>query len=131
MIWFVSSAAFVNHGGHMQHLYFFQTFTSTTIWDKTLSFFNIQDGKTYKILGLFVEFAGLVVAVGLLQLDTKWIEEDSCAEYKLKIQMCLRQEKDRVSHYLHSSSGKNLDHTLPSVVLLSVSLINFHDPSPA
>ncbi|KAF9608401.1 hypothetical protein IFM89_009767 [Coptis chinensis] len=48
---------------------------------------------------------------------TKWIEEDSCPEYMLKIQMCLRQQKDRVSHYLHSSSGKNMLYRVQDGVL--------------
>ncbi|KAI5680407.1 hypothetical protein M9H77_01634 [Catharanthus roseus] len=33
-----------------------------------------------------------------------WIVEDSCPDYMMKAEECLRKEKDRVSHYLHSSS---------------------------
>ncbi|CAM8989792.1 hypothetical protein QQ045_008861 [Rhodiola kirilowii] len=33
-----------------------------------------------------------------------WILEDSCPDYMLKAEECLKREKDRVGHYLHSSS---------------------------
>ncbi|KAF9619381.1 hypothetical protein IFM89_006568 [Coptis chinensis] len=36
----------------------------------------------------------------------KWIEEDYCELYILKVEECLRLEKDRVLSYLHSSKGK-------------------------
>ncbi|KAJ3669563.1 hypothetical protein LUZ60_011513 [Juncus effusus] len=39
---------------------------------------------------------------------TNWIVEDSCPDYMLKAEECLRREKDRVSHYLHSSSESKL-----------------------
>ncbi|PPR98488.1 hypothetical protein GOBAR_AA22188 [Gossypium barbadense] len=38
---------------------------------------------------------------------SSWIEEDSCPEYMLKAK-CLRKERERVSHYLHSSSETKL-----------------------
>ncbi|WCJ33588.1 Cullin family protein [Euphorbia peplus] len=37
-----------------------------------------------------------------------WISEDSCAHYLFKSEECLNQEKDRVSHYLHSSTEPKL-----------------------
>ncbi|KAM7501267.1 hypothetical protein LguiB_000171 [Lonicera macranthoides] len=37
-----------------------------------------------------------------------WIVEDSCPDYMLKAEECLRKEKDRVAHYLHSSSEPKL-----------------------
>ncbi|KAJ7977521.1 cullin 1 [Quillaja saponaria] len=37
-----------------------------------------------------------------------WILEDSCPGYMLKAEECLRRERDRVSHYLHSSSEQKL-----------------------
>lgn len=37
-----------------------------------------------------------------------WIVEDSCPEYMLKAEECLQKEKDRVSHYLHSSTETKL-----------------------
>ncbi|PIA61546.1 hypothetical protein AQUCO_00300814v1 [Aquilegia coerulea] len=37
-----------------------------------------------------------------------WIEEDSCPDYMLKAEECLKREKDRVAHYLHSSSETKL-----------------------
>jgi hypothetical protein len=38
-----------------------------------------------------------------------WIlEEDSCPDYMIKAEECLRREKERVAHYLHSSSEQKL-----------------------
>nr|ABK23135.1 unknown [Picea sitchensis] len=37
-----------------------------------------------------------------------WILEDSCPDYMLKIEECLKQERERVAHYLHSSSEQKL-----------------------
>ncbi|XP_060668932.1 cullin-1 [Ziziphus jujuba] len=39
---------------------------------------------------------------------SNWILADSCPDYMLKAEECLRREKDRVSHYLHSSSEPKL-----------------------
>ncbi|KAF5207697.1 Cullin-1 [Thalictrum thalictroides] len=39
---------------------------------------------------------------------SSWIEEDSCPDYMLKAEECLKREKDRVAHYLHSSSETKL-----------------------
>ncbi|GAB2265216.1 hypothetical protein Dimus_000284 [Dionaea muscipula] len=39
---------------------------------------------------------------------SNWILEDSCPDYMLKAEECLRREKERVSHYLHSSSEPKL-----------------------
>ncbi|XP_050376012.1 cullin-1-like isoform X2 [Argentina anserina] len=39
---------------------------------------------------------------------SNWILEDSCPDYMLKAKECLRRERDRVSHYLHSSSEQKL-----------------------
>ncbi|TYH58428.1 hypothetical protein ES332_D08G152700v1 [Gossypium tomentosum] len=39
---------------------------------------------------------------------SKWIEEDSCPDYLLKSEECLKKEVDRVSSYLHSSSETKL-----------------------
>ncbi|EPS64542.1 hypothetical protein M569_10237, partial [Genlisea aurea] len=35
---------------------------------------------------------------------SNWIVDDSCPDYLLKAEDCLKREKERVSHYLHSSS---------------------------
>ncbi|GJU43004.1 cullin-1-like protein isoform X2 [Tanacetum coccineum] len=35
---------------------------------------------------------------------SNWIKEDSCPDYMLKAEDCLKKENDRVDHYLHSSS---------------------------
>nr|GEY14245.1 cullin-1 [Tanacetum cinerariifolium] len=39
---------------------------------------------------------------------SNWILEDSCPDYMLKAEECLKREKDRVNHYLHSSSEPKL-----------------------
>ncbi|WMV10144.1 hypothetical protein MTR67_003529 [Solanum verrucosum] len=39
---------------------------------------------------------------------SNWILEDSYPDYMLKAEKCLKREKDRVSHYLHSSSVTKL-----------------------
>ncbi|KAK9153137.1 hypothetical protein Sjap_000617 [Stephania japonica] len=39
---------------------------------------------------------------------SNWILEDSCPAYMKKVEDCLKREKDRVSHYLHSSSEQKL-----------------------
>ncbi|KAJ7542027.1 hypothetical protein O6H91_10G086500 [Diphasiastrum complanatum] len=39
---------------------------------------------------------------------SSWIEEDSCPDYMLKAEECLRREKERVGHYLHASSEQKL-----------------------
>ncbi|CAA2985391.1 cullin-1 isoform X1 [Olea europaea subsp. europaea] len=39
---------------------------------------------------------------------SNWILEDSCPDYMLKAEECLKREKDRVSRYLHSSSETKL-----------------------
>ncbi|CAM6123481.1 unnamed protein product [Calypogeia fissa] len=37
-----------------------------------------------------------------------WIEEDSCPDYMLKAEECLKREKERVGHYLHANSEPKL-----------------------
>ncbi|CAJ1878959.1 unnamed protein product [Sphenostylis stenocarpa] len=39
---------------------------------------------------------------------TDWIEIDSCPDYMLKAEDCLRRERDRVAHYLHYSTEQKL-----------------------
>ncbi|KAL4576447.1 hypothetical protein LXL04_012540 [Taraxacum kok-saghyz] len=39
---------------------------------------------------------------------SNWILQDSCPDYMLKAEECLKREKDRVSHYLHFSSEPKL-----------------------
>ncbi|CAL0309630.1 unnamed protein product [Lupinus luteus] len=39
---------------------------------------------------------------------SNWILEDSCPDYMLKAEECLKREKDRVAHYLHSTSEPKL-----------------------
>ena len=39
---------------------------------------------------------------------SSWIMEDSCPDYMVKAEECLKSERERVSHYLHSSSEQKL-----------------------
>ncbi|XP_055832836.1 cullin-1-like [Solanum dulcamara] len=39
---------------------------------------------------------------------SSWIVEDSYSDYMLKVEECLKKEKERVSHYLHVSSETKL-----------------------
>ncbi|KAL0876809.1 hypothetical protein Bca101_026514 [Brassica carinata] len=39
---------------------------------------------------------------------SSWIEEDSCPDYMLKSEECLKKKRERVTHYLHSSSEPKL-----------------------
>ncbi|XP_074345657.1 cullin-1-like [Apium graveolens] len=39
---------------------------------------------------------------------SKWISEDSCPDYMIKVEESLKKEKERVSHYLHSSTEPKL-----------------------
>ena len=38
----------------------------------------------------------------------RWIMEDSCPDYMVKAEECLKSEKERVSHCLNSSSEQKL-----------------------
>ncbi|KAL1372521.1 hypothetical protein HN51_002661 [Arachis hypogaea] len=42
------------------------------------------------------------------QKASNWILEDSCPDYMLKAEECLKREKDRVAQYLHFSSEPKL-----------------------
>lgn len=47
-----------------------------------------------------------------------WIAEDSCPEYMVKAEECLRAEEDRVQHYLHiSTKPKLLEQARPGHLL--------------
>lgn len=47
-----------------------------------------------------------------------WIlEEDSCAHYMIKATECLRCEKERVAHYLHSNIEQKLLEKVESEIL--------------
>ncbi|XP_049412004.1 cullin-1-like [Solanum stenotomum] len=48
-----------------------------------------------------------------------WIVEDSCPEYMLKAEECLQKERDRVSHYLHSSTETKLLEKMQNQVLIT------------
>ncbi|KAK9083871.1 hypothetical protein Scep_030342 [Stephania cephalantha] len=49
---------------------------------------------------------------------SNWILEDSCPDYMQKAEDCLKREKDRVSHYLHSSSEQKLLEKVQNELLL-------------
>lgn len=49
---------------------------------------------------------------------SSWIREDSCPEYMQKAEECLKKEKERVAHYLHSTTEAGL-------VAVSNKLLNF------
>lgn len=50
---------------------------------------------------------------------SSWILEDSCPDYMLKSEECLRKERERVSHYLHSSSEPKLVEKVQNELLVS------------
>ncbi|KFK42680.1 hypothetical protein AALP_AA1G025800 [Arabis alpina] len=39
---------------------------------------------------------------------SSWIQDDSCPEYMLKAEKCLKKERERATHYLHSSTETKL-----------------------
>ncbi|KAG4186947.1 hypothetical protein ERO13_A08G074300v2 [Gossypium hirsutum] len=49
---------------------------------------------------------------------SSWIEEDSCPDYMLKARMP-KKERDRVSHYLHSSSETKLSEKVQNELLVA------------
>ncbi|KAI3901061.1 hypothetical protein MKW92_028945 [Papaver armeniacum] len=52
---------------------------------------------------------------------SNWIQEDSCPEYMIKAKECLKREKDRVTHYLHSSTEQKLIEQVQEKLLSKVS----------
>ncbi|PHU13416.1 Cullin-1 [Capsicum chinense] len=48
-----------------------------------------------------------------------WIVEDTCPEYMLKADECLKKEKERVSHYLHTNSETKLLEKVQNQVLIT------------
>eukprot|EP00257_Ricinus_communis_P016852 XP_015575146.1 cullin-1 [Ricinus communis] len=51
---------------------------------------------------------------------SNWILEDSCPDYMLKAEECLKKERDRVSHYLHSNSEPKLVEKVQHELLVTV-----------
>ncbi|CAH8388345.1 unnamed protein product [Eruca vesicaria subsp. sativa] len=51
---------------------------------------------------------------------SSWIQEDSCPEYMIKSEESLKKEKERVTHYLHSTTEPKLVETLQKELLVSV-----------
>ncbi|KAI3838692.1 hypothetical protein MKX03_013382, partial [Papaver bracteatum] len=53
--------------------------------------------------------------------DSNCIQEDSCAEYMIKAEECLKIKKDRDTHYLHSSTKEKLIEQVQEQLLSKVS----------
>nr|VDD16724.1 unnamed protein product [Brassica rapa] len=51
---------------------------------------------------------------------SRWIQECSCPEYMIKSEESLKKEKERVTHYLHSSTESKLVEIVQDVLLVSV-----------
>ncbi|KAL0700582.1 hypothetical protein Bca4012_056704 [Brassica carinata] len=51
---------------------------------------------------------------------SRWIQEDSCPEYMIKSEESLRKEKERVTHYLHSTTEPKLVEIVQKELLVSV-----------
>ena len=41
----------------------------------------------------------------------EWVEQDSCPDYMLKAEECLKLEEERVENYLHTSTKVRTDQT--------------------
>ncbi|CAF1923551.1 unnamed protein product [Brassica oleracea] len=51
---------------------------------------------------------------------SRWIQECSCPEYMIKSEESLKKEKERVTHYLHSSTESKLVEIVQDILLVSV-----------
>ncbi|CAH8256439.1 unnamed protein product [Arabidopsis lyrata] len=51
---------------------------------------------------------------------SRWIEEDSCSHYMLKVEECLKRERERVTHYLHSSTEPKVVEKIQNELLVMV-----------
>ncbi|CAH8277455.1 unnamed protein product [Arabidopsis lyrata] len=51
---------------------------------------------------------------------SRWIEEDSCPDYMIKVEECLKRERERVTHYLHSSTEPKLVEKVQNQLLVMV-----------
>ncbi|KFK29755.1 hypothetical protein AALP_AA7G174800 [Arabis alpina] len=51
---------------------------------------------------------------------SSWIQEDSCPEYMLKAEECIKKEKERVTHYLQSSTEDKLVEKVQDELLVVV-----------
>ncbi|CAK9190316.1 unnamed protein product [Sphagnum troendelagicum] len=94
-----------------------------TLIDREREGEQIDRALLKSVLGIFVEIGMGNMDVyetdfeGFMLQDTaayyshkaaSWIEEDSCPDYMLKAEECLKREKERVGHYLHASSEQKL-----------------------
>ncbi|KAI3831029.1 hypothetical protein MKX03_011636 [Papaver bracteatum] len=50
---------------------------------------------------------------------SSWIQEDSCPDYMIKAEECLKREKDSVNNYLHSSTEEKLLEKVQEHLLLN------------
>ncbi|OVA00206.1 Cullin [Macleaya cordata] len=71
-------------------------------------FVEIGMGKMDYYVTDFEEAMLADTAVYYSRKASNWIQEDSCSDHKLKAEECLKREKDRVSHYLYSSTEQKL-----------------------
>ncbi|CAN8311054.1 unnamed protein product [Cochlearia groenlandica] len=51
---------------------------------------------------------------------SSWIQDDSCPEYMLKAEECLKKERERVTHYFHSSTEPKLVEKVQNELLVVV-----------
>ncbi|XP_076950361.1 cullin-1-like [Bidens hawaiensis] len=88
------------------------------------------------VLGIYVEIGMGVMDCYMQDFETQmladtsayysrkasnWIVEDSCPDYMLKAEECLKKEKDRVLNYLHTSSEKKLIENVQNELLVTYS----------
>ncbi|AEE33618.1 Cullin family protein [Arabidopsis thaliana] len=51
---------------------------------------------------------------------SRWTEEDSCPDYMIKVEECLKMERERVTHYLHSITEPKLVEKIQNELLVMV-----------
>ena len=56
-----------------------------------------------------------------------WIQQDSCPDYMLKAEDCLRAEEERVNNYLHQSSKTKLLEQVRRVARLGDAFVCFRN----
>nr|AHF49537.1 cullin 1-like protein P [Petunia integrifolia subsp. inflata] len=82
-------------------------------------FIEMGKGKMEYYVNDFEEAMLRDTAAHYSRKASSWIVEDTCPEYMLKAEECLIKEKDRVSHYLHSSTETKLLEKVQNQVLVA------------
>ncbi|KAD3068653.1 hypothetical protein E3N88_36533 [Mikania micrantha] len=72
----------------------------------------VQDFETYMLTDTAAYYS---------RKASNWIVEDSCPDYMLKAEDCLKKEKDRVLNYLHTSSEPKLLENVQNELLVTYS----------